>query len=288
MAIDQNGLRFLLLAQADGVSFARTTTLGRLTVYLDQATLVKTFEDFGQRLPDADAERVLHAAQGFADVLFRRLGCDRLESLDASDYQSATIKFDLNEPLPESLRRSCSAVLDFGTLEHIFNAPRALANCMEMVELHGHLLICGPADNWFGHGFYQFGPEFYFRALSEENGFRIHRLLLCTGDGEDAWYAVTDPAKLGRRAEAPPHAGPVTILVAASRVNERAALATMPQQSDYEATWRAHAGISRRFGRRHLPPALKKALRARVSSPSPALPAVVEVSPESLAGRNLS
>jgi hypothetical protein len=288
MAIDQNGLRFLLLAQADGVSFARTTTLGRLTVYLDEATLMKTFEDFGHSLAGPEAKRILHSTGGFADVLFRRLGCEAVESLDASDYQSATITFDLNEPLPDSLRRSCTAVLDFGTLEHIFNAPRALANCMEMVELDGHLLVCAPADSWFGHGFYQFGPEFYFRALSAENGFRIQRVLLCTSERDAAWYALDDPAKVGRRAEAPPHTGPVTILVLASRVNERAALAAMPQQSDYEATWRAQAGISNRFVRRHVPPAVKKAIKARLASPPAASSGVVEVSPESLAGRRAS
>src|SRR5207302_1561899 len=152
VAIDRNGLRFLLRAHADGVSFARTTTLGRLTVYADEATLAATFGDFGQHLSAADAYHILHSAGGFADALFRRLGCDQLQSLDASDYQGATIKFDLNDPLPESLRRTASAVLDFGTLEHIFNAPRALANCMEMVEPQGHLLVCSPADNSFGHG----------------------------------------------------------------------------------------------------------------------------------------
>jgi hypothetical protein len=29
-----------------------------------------------------------------------------------------------------------------------------------------------------GHGFYQFGPELYYRAFSEENGFQVERLEL--------------------------------------------------------------------------------------------------------------
>lgn len=285
MAIDQTGLRFLLLARADGVNFARTVTLGRLTVYLDAAALVKTFSDFGHPLSAADADRILHSADGFADGLFELLGCERVQSLDASDYQRATIKFDLNEPLPQSLKRCASAVLDFGTLEHIFNAPRALANCMEMVELHGHLLVCSGADNCFGHGFYQFGPEFYFRTLTAENGFELERVLLSGGD-DRPWYALRDPAAVGHRAEAPPHAGPVTILVAARRVGDRPALTSMPQQSDYEAAWRAQPSLSRRLARRHMPPAVKKAIKARISNSSSAPPALVEVSPERLAGRS--
>jgi hypothetical protein len=286
MAIDQTGLRFLLLAEADGVSFARTMTLGRLAVYLDADVLVKTFGDFGHSLPVADAGRILRSADGFADGLFSTLGCERAQSLDASDYQQATIKFDLNDPLPDSLKRCASAVLDFGTLEHIFNAPRALANCMEMVDLHGHLLVCSGADHFFGHGFYQFGPEFYFRTLTPENGFEIERVLLSTGADHEPWYAVNDPAAVGRRVEAPPHQGPVTILVAARRVNERLALASMPQQSDYEAAWRAHPSLSRRLARRHMPPAVKKAIKGRMSNSGSAPPAVVEVSPERLAGRS--
>jgi 2-polyprenyl-3-methyl-5-hydroxy-6-metoxy-1,4-benzoquinol methylase len=57
-------------------------------------------------------------------------------------------------------------VFDGGTLEHIFDYPTAIKNCMKMVKPGGHLLLTTPANNWFGHGFYQFSPELFYSFVS--------------------------------------------------------------------------------------------------------------------------
>ena len=288
MGIDVDSLRFLLLSRAGGVRFARTTTLGRLSLYLDAEVMSQTFKGFGHELSAGHSERMLVEAGGYADPLFRRLGADRVQSIDASDYQGATVSFDLNDSLPPELRARASVVFDGGTLEHVFDAPTALRNCMEMVEIGGHLLVSAPANNYFGHGFYQFSPEFYFRALSRENGFEIELVLAKIDVTPQRWYRVTDPAISGRRATLPSDAAPTTIMVQARRVSGRAALQMMPQQSDYRAAWKADAGVggaSRRIARRYLPPAARSAIGSvtRTRREGGVEAVSVEVTPEGLA-----
>ena len=68
----------------------------------------------------------------------------------------------LNQPLSADLEEAFTAVVDCGSLEHVFDFPAAVRNCMRMVAVDGHSLSVTPADNWAGHGFYQFdvsGPK---------------------------------------------------------------------------------------------------------------------------------
>ena len=74
-------------------------------------------------------------------------------------------------------------LFDGGSLEHIFNAPVALTSYMRMVRPGGHLLLALPANNYCGHGMYQFSPEFFFSALSEQNGFTVERMIMQEKDG---------------------------------------------------------------------------------------------------------
>ena len=69
------------------------------------------------------------------------------------------------------LKNKYTLVIDGGCLEHIFNFPVAIKNCMEMLQEGGHFIGITPANNLMGHGFYQFSPELYFRIFSKENGF---------------------------------------------------------------------------------------------------------------------
>ena len=60
------------------------------------------------RLPRAALERRLHAdvwGDGFGDGFLRHLGADLVDSLDASDFEGATIVHDLNLPAPTTARR---------------------------------------------------------------------------------------------------------------------------------------------------------------------------------------
>ena len=84
-------------------------------------------------------------------------------------------------------------MLDSGSLEHVFNFPIAIANCMALTEVGGHFVAITPANNWCGHGFYQFSPELFYRVLCAENGFRVERMIVAEcPDG--TWLEVADPA----------------------------------------------------------------------------------------------
>jgi 2-polyprenyl-3-methyl-5-hydroxy-6-metoxy-1,4-benzoquinol methylase len=65
----------------------------------------------------------------------------------------------MNLPISETLRQRYSVVYDGGKLEHVFNQPQALKNCMEMVRVGGYFLQTNTANKFMGHGFWQFSPE---------------------------------------------------------------------------------------------------------------------------------
>src|SRR5262249_60472748 len=73
-----------------------------------------------------------------ADDLLSAMGAKQVDALDASDFEGAAIVHDLNEPLPAHLRSRYDAVIDSGTLEHIFNVPAACASIMDALKVGGH------------------------------------------------------------------------------------------------------------------------------------------------------
>jgi hypothetical protein len=212
------------------------------------------------------------AEQRYSEPVLHRLGARLIDSLDASDYEGATLVHDLNRPLPPELRATYSVVIDSGSLEHIFNFPVALAGCLECVALGGHYLAVTPMNNWAGHGFYQFSPELYFRVLAEQNGFTIRCMLWHSHAPRRRWYQVADPAAVARRVERL-GVGPGLLYIAARRSELHDVLAECPQQSDYVPQWAAtdtaatvaegaalrHTAMRRMYQR--LPPGVKRAWR---------------------------
>jgi hypothetical protein len=181
-----------------------------------------------------DASALLE--QRYIEPLLKRFGANRIESVDNSSFENATIVHDLNEPIPEHLKCSFSCVFDGGAMEHIFNFPQAVKNCMEMVEVEGHFLGVTAANNFMGHGFYQFSPELYYRVFSAENGYAVKEMLLCETDRGAPWYRVEDPESLGRRVELINNRR-TYIMVVARRVSEVEIFKAAPQQSDYMYAW---------------------------------------------------
>ena len=230
MGVDAAGLRFLLSATA--VDFSRTLTVGRQQLFLERDALEAAFRDHGRPLAAGEADALL-AGDRWAEPLFARLGAESVESLDASGYEGATIVEDLNRPLDgHDGRFTC--VFDGGTLEHVFEFPTALRNCMRMVAEGGHLLTISPFDHYAGHGFYQLGPEVPFRAFSADSGYSLERVLV--SEGPDRWWALADPAVVGRRPELP-RRRPALIYAQARRAALVDPLAGAPQESDYAAVW---------------------------------------------------
>jgi SAM-dependent methyltransferase len=138
-------------------------------------------------------------------------------------------------PVPEHLKGKFSFVLDGGTLEHVFDYPAAIKNCMEMVRPGGHLLLITPTNNCFGHGFYQFSPELFYSLLTERNGYSDTQVFI--QDDRHRWYRVVSPQKIRRRVDSClAFRNDILIHVLSRRVGEVPARLTV-LQSDYVTKW---------------------------------------------------
>ena len=236
MAIDQFAAELLAFARDKGASFGSVLTIGRQNL------------DFAAHLV-ADVEKVLKVEVGdlvangpdeaWAEPLFERLGAGALHSLDMVPYEGAAIQHDMNEPVPEDLQNRFDVVLDGGSLEHIFNAPQALANCMRMVKEGGMLLSVTPADQLNGHGFFQFSPEYFYRSLCPANGYSILGIAICEIEGRRRRHQVKDPAITGNRAMYIGD-GASFVAVAAKKLKHLPPFESgWPQQADYVTRWDA-------------------------------------------------
>jgi 2-polyprenyl-3-methyl-5-hydroxy-6-metoxy-1,4-benzoquinol methylase len=141
--------------------------IGRQGLRCDPVLLKQLFTAF--RIPFSNMDGLAVKGNGYAEPLLEMLGAKEIVSIDASAYEGCSIVHDMNQPISEHLKARFDLVLDSGSLEHVFNFPVAIKNCMEMVRLGGYLVTMNPANNCPGHGFYQFSPELFFRVLSETN-----------------------------------------------------------------------------------------------------------------------
>jgi hypothetical protein len=240
MGVNPHAASFLVAAAASGTRFESTLTIGRQRLFVDPQTLRRACERAGRPLALGDSRRLVAQRDGYVEPFLEWLGAERVDSLDASPYEGATIVHDLNQDVPAELEQRYSAVIDSGSLEHIFDFPTAIANCMRMTRVGGHLLACAPAHGEMGQGFYQFSPEVFYRVLSPENGFRVEMILLKDIRLRSKWYAVADAREVEDRVTLT--SGPPAYLYVKAR-RERAIepFSQAPQQSDYRALWDAAA-----------------------------------------------
>jgi SAM-dependent methyltransferase len=252
---------FIVQARAGGASFERTLTLGRQSMFVSPvrlARLMKRYGVFPAGTPDEAFYRGLYSSPYYADGFFAALGARELSSMDFSAYEGAAIVHDLNQPIAATLREQFDAVCDIGTLEHVFNFPVAIRNCMEMVKVGGRLFVATPANNFFGHGFYQFSAELFYRVLSPANGFEVERMIARENEIfgtrlpgrtlamelKGRPYSVSDPAQVHDRVQLDTRY-PVTLFVQARRTAVRPIFESTPQQSDYVSAWDSAAAAPR-------------------------------------------
>ena len=236
MGLDINGSRFLIYARELGVDFSRTLMIGRQNLFVAPERLAANFAEFGHAVSLDEARRIVSEGKGYAEPFFRALGAAEVSSMDASGFEGATYVHDLNQPIPADLKGRFTAVVDGGSLEHVFNFPVAIKNCMEMVAVGGHYLGITPTSNFSGHGFYQFSPELYFRVLDEPNGFVVQKMVLYHSVRLSPWYEVADPMAVGRRVTFASQT-PAYLALMARKTAAADIFRTTPQQSDYSAAW---------------------------------------------------
>ncbi len=261
MGLDNSALTFVLGSKSAGVDFDRTVMLGRQNFFPSATHFHRTMEKFA---PSARLDEILAASSGYAEPFFQLLGATEVVSIDASSYEGASLIHDLNDPIPSDWKGRFTAVVDGGSLDHVFDFPRALRNATELLAVGGHFLSIAPANNFMGHGFYQFSPELYFRAFVPANGFRLRVLLIQSCSSRSRWYRVLDPESVRGRVELR-NGLPTLLYVLAQKVDEQAFLTLRPQQSDYSAVWQtrrdAETGATPRTIGQRLPTFLKRPLQ---------------------------
>jgi SAM-dependent methyltransferase len=237
VGIETNVASFLCMAAKRGVSFGHTCTLGHQGLLMSPPDLHDVLSHYGLAPTAERFEELFPTARGehFADNLFTLLGASKVTTMDASAYEGAALVHDLNTPIPDSVRGQFDVVFDGGTIEHVFNFPTAIRNAMEMVKVGGCFISQTAANNFCGHGLYQFSPELWFRVFSPDNGYRMDRLMLCEWDSR-RWHDVRDPAQIGRRVELVNNQH-TAMFVLATREREVEVFARPPQQSDYVVAW---------------------------------------------------
>jgi len=217
--------------------------IGRQSVLATADAIASSCELFKRPLGRADAQKLIDDSDGFAEAFFKFLGAIKVESFDASEYEGASVVHDFNRPVLEEWKARFSAVLDGGSLEHIFNFPVALKSGMEMVRVGGHYLAITPTNNFSGHGFYQFSPELLYRVFNEANGFELKKMMIHETAFDGEWFDVADPEDIRERVTLL-NSEPAHLLLIAQRVSEQPILATPPQQSDYVTAWSAGSSKS--------------------------------------------
>ena len=241
MGVEYYTTRFLLQARQKGCQFGRTLTIGRQNVQLNPRDLDRLEREFGFSSSELTRAQPASALTYVEPVLTSLLKASSVESVDVSSYEGATHVHDMNASLPEKFHGQFDTILEAGSLEHIFNLPTALKNLMQAVKVGGTIFIQTPANNYFGHGFYQFSPELFYRVFSEENGFEVKRMHLFEHFFPCFFFAtqeheVADPAKVGRRVQLVNNR-PALLLIEARKTAEKPIFAKTPMQSDYVPVW---------------------------------------------------
>lgn len=242
MGLTKNCSTLLFYAKSIGASFDKTLMLGRLFLYASREDIESDIAKFknNARTP---AEVVFK--DKYSEPLFEMLGASQVDSMDVSDYEKATIIHDLNKPVPATYKNRFSVIFDGGTIEHVFNFPVAIKNCMEMLQVGGHYIGVSPANNLMGHGLYQFSPELYFSIFREENGFAVKKMILVTQDASQKfsdWYEIMDPRKVKSRVTLT-NSNHTYLMVIAEKTAERPVFEKTPQQSDYETAWSVNEAL---------------------------------------------
>lgn len=228
MGISINPLHFLCQTQG---ALGKTLMLGRQDNNLgtNSDLIAMIFSEAGL---DVDVAKVMRDT--YADTILRYLGASEIVSMDASDYEGADIIHDLNKPVPQELWSQFDTVIDGGTLEHVFHVPNALNSIAKMLKVGGRFIGMSPANNWFGHGFYQFSPELMWR-FCQEFGFQVNRVDLYIRGQHPKAISIPDPEQQQRRLEIKTPNNRIDLMTDAIKMKE--VYPDCIYQSDYQSLW---------------------------------------------------
>jgi SAM-dependent methyltransferase len=210
-------------------------TLGRQRLLGSRLELISILRKAGYKLSDDQMRKLLDPTIEYSEELFKLLGAREIVAIDVSDFEGAQILHDMNQPIPDNLRSSFDLVVDGGTLEHIFDTPTALRNVAQMTRPNGRFISLTMANNFCGHGFYQFSPELFYRFFCPGNGYITETCVLWEDIPRSRFYHVPDPDSVRTRINLTSESG-TYMIVQAKRIGD-VPQAFVPQQSDYARQW---------------------------------------------------
>jgi hypothetical protein len=144
----------------------------------------------------------LFQEDGFCETYLETIGWPKLESLDFSDIEGAEYIHDLSLPIrKKSLKDKFELIYDGGTTEHVFDIATAFRNVDAMLKEGGIFVSCVGTDGWFGHGFYQVGPDIPWCFWSASMGYSVLGCWTMTRKGSEPPRAIEDPTNMSRGAE---------------------------------------------------------------------------------------
>jgi len=238
MGLERFAAEMILGLAANGETIGPVGMLGRQHLNLHDTEWARAIQ---ARLKIKMDDIVTDADDIFAESFFERVGAASVDSLDFSPYQGANLIHDMNDPLPDSLKGRFQLLHDGGTMEHVFHIPHYLANCMKLLQVGGFYVGVVPADQWMGHGFYQFSPELLFRVFSEANGFRLRAHGFGVRGRKSRVYAMPDDRHWKGRMQ-PLFEDQTLLLIVAQKMADVEPFAKgWPQQSDYASRWAEHS-----------------------------------------------
>lgn len=217
MGIDLHAMN-LIGHQARLAPLGKVLTIGRQSMSVPAEALLK---QFGDAVP----------AVGFCEPLLMALGADDVESVDYSDYESATHIADMSHPI--SLAAEYDTVIDSGSLEHVFDVAAAFRNVIGFCKVGGHILHVLPVNNLSGHGFWQFSSDLMYSIYSEANGFSGTQVCYASSLDHSRWYKVPE-ARRGVRVELV-SIEPIVLLCVTRKVRKVDSLSVV--QPFYAPTW---------------------------------------------------
>lgn len=218
MGIDISVLKHLKYCKSYG-EYNSTVTLGRQEIHTQTSSILdgKIYGGFCE------------------DMLIDYFGATKVDSIDNSSFENATIIHDMNQIIKNNSDiGKYDTVLDLGTLEHIYNINNSFLNVSKLCNVGGQIIHVLPGDCQCGHGFWQFSPELFFSLYSNKNGYRETEVF--SSDVESGEIKKLDAPRDGKRLEIKTYR-PIYIMVRTVLSKKNYSHSTV-QQSDYEYVWK--------------------------------------------------
>ena len=230
MGIDLALCRFLDAAAAGGSLPEPVLGLGNLTVNVNEVGRQRMCAMLGL------TEGVRPTVR---ELLARRYGVGAYTDCDINDL--ADLNLDLSQPVPPELHGHFGSIMNFGTLEHVFDQRQIMTNMHDLVRPGGLILHTVPVT-WFEHGFFNINPVM-LRLTAHANGYTLvvegYHLLEGALDGlpeAAVWLEGDATAPSSTRRMQDILAGPwlpANMMYLAAYRREGAAAFVIPQQIGY-------------------------------------------------------